>query len=205
MLPEGESRGEVHRTGDRLTDRVVAFSAVFISLCSFALAIHHGHTMERLVEANSRPFVQFETSNGQVRPSGELVRELSATMSNPGAGAARIERFEIALDGHALSDWPEALRQLKEEAAAKHVVPAGPMPAGHFSYSTVAPSYLRAGGEQVILRWARDESSGPLWDYVDSARQAGRFTLKACYCSIFEQCWVASTASFQPVPTRRCS
>jgi hypothetical protein len=177
MLPAAESKHEAHRTGHRGVDLVVGFSAIFISLCSLALAIHHGHTMERLVEANSRPFVQFETSNGQVRPDGELVRELSASISNPGAGAARIEQFEISVDHRAFSAWPEALGQLKEDAAAQH----------------------------VILRWNRDESNGALWDYVDAARQAKRIVLKACYCSIFDQCWMASTASFRPVPVKRCS
>jgi hypothetical protein len=103
MLPESESKPEIHKTGHRRVDLIVAFSAIFISLCSLALAIFHGRSMERLVEANSRPFLQFESSNGQVRPNGDLVRELSVTISNPGSGAARIERFSIALDAMALT------------------------------------------------------------------------------------------------------
>jgi hypothetical protein len=204
MMPATESKHEAHRTGHRVADLVVGFSAIFISLCSLALAIHHGHTMERLVEANSRPFIQFDTSNGQVRPDGEAARELSATISNPGAGAARIEQFEISVDRRAFSAWPEALRQLKEDAAAQHVIAADSR-LGRFSYATVAPSYLRSSGEQVILRWNRDDSNGALWDYVDAARQAKRIVLKVCYCSIFDQCWVASTASFRPALVKRCS
>jgi hypothetical protein len=204
MVPANESKHEAHRTGHRVADLIVGFSAIFISLCSLALAIHHGHTMERLVEANSRPFVQFETSNGQVRPDGELVRELSATISNPGAGAARIEQFEISVDRRAFSAWPEALSQLKEDAAAQHVI-AADTKLGRLTYANIVPSYLRSSGEQVILRWKRDESNGALWDYVDAARQARRIVLKTCYCSIFDQCWMASTASFRPVPVKRCS
>jgi len=203
-MPATESQHEVHRTGHRVADLVVGFSAIFISLCSLALAIHHGRTMERLVEANSRPFIQFDTSNGQLRPDGEVARELSATISNPGAGAARIEEFEISVDRRAFSAWPEALQQLKEDAAAEHVITADSR-LGHFSYATVAPSYLRSSGEQVIFRWNRDDSNGALWDYVDAARQAKRIVLKVCYCSIFDQCWVASTASFRPALVKRCS
>ena len=87
-------------------------TSLFI-VCSLALAIHHGHTMERLVEANSRPFLQFDSSNGQQGAKGELVRELSATVSNPGAGAARIERFSVALDERPVGQWPDALQRLK--------------------------------------------------------------------------------------------
>jgi len=82
MLPDTEAKHEIHKSGHRVADLIVGFSAIFISLCSLALAIYHGHTMERLVEANSRPFVQFDTSNGQVRPTGEVVPELWARMSN---------------------------------------------------------------------------------------------------------------------------
>src|SRR6516225_6232959 len=124
MLPDPETRPEIHKTGHRLTDLIVGSSAIFISVCSLALAIHHGHTMERLVEADSRPFIQFDTSNGQIRPDGEAVRELSATISNPGAGAARIEQFEISVDRRPFAAWPEALQQLKEDAATQHVIAA---------------------------------------------------------------------------------
>ena len=204
MLPDSETRPEIPKTGHRLTDLIVGFSAIFISVCSLALAIHHGHTMERLVEANSRPFLQFDTSNGQVRANGELVRELSATVSNPGTGAARIERFSIALDGHLVGGWSDALQRLKQEAVAKHVLASDPAAIGQFSYATVAPSYLKGGGEQVILRWTRTEANGGLWDYADAARQGNRITLESCYCSIFDQCWVASTKYFRPAAVKKC-
>ena len=203
MLPETESTHGAHRSGHRVTDLAVSFSAIFISLCSFALAIHHGRTMERLVEANSRPFVEFTTSNGEVRPDGQTMPQLSVSISNPGAGAAQIERFEISVDGRTFPGWPDALRQLKAAALAKRAVPADAQ-AGRFTYATVAPSYLKAGGEQVILRWNRDESNGALWDYADSVRQAERLALRVCYCSIFEQCWWASTTSPRPLPVKRC-
>ena len=205
MVPDLETRPEIHKTGHRLTDLIVGSSAIFISVCSLALAIHHGHTMERLVEANSRPFLQFDTSNGEVRANGELVRELSATVSNPGAGAARIERFSIALDGHLVGHWPDALQRLKEEAVAKHVLASEAAAIGQFTYASVAPSYLKGGGEQVILRWTRTDANSQLWDYADAARRANRITLEACYCSIFDQCWVASTKSFRPTAAKKCS
>jgi hypothetical protein len=205
MLPEQESHHEAHRTGHHLADRIVAFSAIFISVCSLALAIHHGHTMERLVEANSRPFLEFDTNNAQIRPSGEVVREFSATISNPGTGSARIERFSIALDNTVVTDWREALQRLKGEAVAKQLMPDGALPAGELTYSTVAPGYLKGGGEQTIVRWLRSDSNAVMWDYLDAARQAGRITLQACYCSMFDECWIVRSAAFRPTPVAQCS
>jgi len=204
MLPEAETHPEIHATGHRLTDLIVGFSAIFISVCSLALAIHNGRIMERLVEANSRPFLQFDTSNGQLRANGELVHELSATVSNPGSGPARIERFSITLDGHVVDKWPHLLQRLTREGVAKHVLASESAAPGQYSYATVAPSYLKGGGEQVILRWTRTEANGAVWDYADGARQANRIALEACYCSIFDECWVASTHAFRPSPVRNC-
>ena len=211
MLPESEAAPEVHRTGHRLADLIVGFSAIFISVCSLGLAIHHGHTMERLVEANSRPFLQFGTSNGEPRAGsephadGDFASVLSVTIANPGAGAARIDRFSIALDDRSAADWGEVFRRLKDEAVAKQLLPPGPMSSGTLTYSTVAETYLRAGAEKSIVRWPRSDANAPLWDYVDGARQANRITLEACYCSIFEECWIARTRGFRPIPTKACT
>ncbi len=214
MLPETEAAPEVHRTGRRLADVTVGFSAIFISVCSLALAIHHGHTMERLVEANSRPFLEFGTSNGEARAptadgapggGGPVVSMLTVSASNPGAGAARIERFSVTLDGQPVADWNELFRRLKDEAAAKRLLPPGAIASGTITYSTVAETYLKAGAEKFIVRWPRSEANAPLWDYIDVARQSGRVALEACYCSIFDQCWIARTKTFRPDPVKACS
>jgi hypothetical protein len=94
---------------------------------------------------------------------------------------------------------------LKEEAMTKHLVPDGSMLPGEFSYGTVAPSFLKGGGAEVIFRWTRAEQNAALWDYADAVRQSGRIDLQVCYCSIFDQCWTARKASFKPAETEHCS
>ena len=204
MLPEPEGAPEVHRTGHAFTDRIVAGSAILISLCSLGLAIHHGHTMERLVEANSRPFLEFESSNADVRADGTFLPELTLRLANPGAGAARIGRFAIALDGRPVAGWPELVKALAADAAAHGVAVDAAAPKGQFTYSTVTHSYLKAGSEQVILRWPRTEANAAFWAYADEARQHDRISLEACYCSIFDECWLASSRVFRPQPVAAC-
>ena len=88
VIPETELVPEIRKTGHRLADLAVAFSALFVSLCSLGIALHHGRTMQRLIEANSRPFIQFTTSNGHPAPDSPLGQAFSVLISNPGAGAA---------------------------------------------------------------------------------------------------------------------
>jgi hypothetical protein len=71
------------------------------------------------------------------------------------------------------------------------------------SYANLAPTYLKAAGEKVVMRWRPDDAASPHWDYIDSARQSGRFTFKACYCSIFDECWVEER-DLRPAPVKNC-
>src|SRR5258708_6592955 len=97
MLPESESTAEVHKTGHRIAD------------LSMGLAIHHGHAMDRLVEANSRPFLQFISNNADptANANGVPAPVLDVWVDNPGSGPARIEWFKIEVDGRQVKDWRE--------------------------------------------------------------------------------------------------
>src|SRR5271155_5591717 len=112
VVPETELAPEIRKTGHRLADLAVAFSALFVSLCSLGIALHHGRTMQRLVEANSRPFIQITTSNGHPSADSPLGHAFTVLISNPGAGAARVERFTILVDDKPVKDVGEALLRL---------------------------------------------------------------------------------------------
>jgi hypothetical protein len=65
---EGHSHG--HRTGIPWLDLILAGSAIFISVVSLIVSIHHGRTMEQLVAANEKqvkastlPILRYGTGN----------------------------------------------------------------------------------------------------------------------------------------------
>jgi hypothetical protein len=120
---------------------------------------------------------------------------LTVTVSNPGAGAARVEDFAILVDGKRLTSWPEAFARLNPRATPRAV--------GDITYADVAPSYLKAGSEVLVLRWARTDANGALWDeLVYKGRQ--RVEFEACYCSIFDECWLERSRVFRPAPVKSC-
>jgi hypothetical protein len=198
VTPETELVPEIRKTGHRLADLAVAFSALFVSLCSLGIALHHGQTMQRLVEANSRPFIQIKISDGRAEHPATQV--LTVFMSNPGAGAARIDRFSIFVDDKPVSDISAALLQLAD-------MPAKPTDLegilGSLTYADMAPSYIKAGSDQSVLRWERTASDAPLWDKVVDV-EAKRLKFETCYCSIFDECWIENSHSFRPTPTKSC-
>jgi hypothetical protein len=200
VIPETELVPEIRKTGHRLADLAVAFSALFVSLCSLGIALHHGRTMQRLVEANSRPFIQITTSGGHPGADSTLPQAFTVLISNPGAGAARVERFSILVDDKPVKDIGEALLRLaglpadtKEESAL-----LGPV-----TYSELAPSYIKAGSDQPVLHWPRTASNASVWD-KDAEAGWQRVKFEACYCSIFDECWVENSRTFRPTAVAGC-
>ena len=199
VVPETDLVPEIRKTGHRLADLAVAFSALFVSLCSLGIALHHGRTMQRLVEANSRPFIQISTSNGQ-RATDAASQAFTVLISNPGAGAARVERFSILVDGKPVKDISEALLQL---AGLPVDTPQSSTVLGPMTYSPVAPSYIKAGSEQPVLHWPRTASNASIWD-KDAAAGLNRVKFEACYCSIFDECWIENSQTFRPTAVTSC-
>jgi hypothetical protein len=196
VIPESELNPEIRKTGHRMADLAVAFTALFVSLCSLGIALHHGRTMQRLVEANSRPFIQFTFSNAEHAAGGAVTQAMTVSISNPGAGAARVEKFSILVDGQSVDNMADALQRL---AGLPNSAALGPI-----TYQDVAPSYIKAGSDQLVLRWPRTEGNNVIWDRVLSLGYS-HVKLEACYCSIFDECWVENSSAFKPTPVKSCS
>lgn len=67
---EHDSHSHARHTGLPWLDLILAGSAIFISVVSLIVSIHHGHTMEKLVAANEKqveastlPILRFSTGN----------------------------------------------------------------------------------------------------------------------------------------------
>jgi hypothetical protein len=200
VVPETELVPEIRKTGHRLADLAVAFSALFVSLCSLGIALHHGRTMQRLVEANSRPFIQITASTGQPAADG-TAQALTVLISNPGAGAARVERFSILVDDKPVKDISAALLRL---AGLSDDTPQAASVLGPMTYSDIAPSYIKAGSEQIVLRWPRTPGNAAVWD-KDAAAGSDRVKFETCYCSIFDECWVENSHTFRPTAVMSCA
>ncbi len=96
-----------HTTGHRLADKILAVTAIFLSGVSVFIAVHHGQTVERLVEVNSWPNISYDISNTNVAHTRD---DITLTLKNSGVGPARIDSFELFYKGKPMSG-PVALLQ----------------------------------------------------------------------------------------------
>jgi hypothetical protein len=207
MMEQPEPAPEVKKTGTRWVDILLSVSAIFISGCSLYLAQDSSRAMERLVQANSMPFLQLGSGNVSDGQYGSL----SFDVENAGTGPARIHTFSYLVDGEEIEMEGYVIRNLIRAccgpefdaaiAANNDDVTAA---LGYDLTSRVANSFLAAGESTTAFLWTRTPQNEALWRDVDVARQQGRITARACYCSLFDDCWVAETDQFPPRPVNSC-
>jgi hypothetical protein len=194
MTPEPELHHHAHRTGHRWVDFAVPLSALALSVISLAIGIHHGHTMQkmaeenaRLVQANSWPLLQFNTGNANDKGEPEITLKIE----NAGVGPAKLISLEI-FHGDQRIRTPRDLVQTLDPATTRPMLSLG----------MTMPTVLRAGDSQLLIGLKR-QGQETFWDKLNAARFELRF--RACYCSVFDECWVSDLATVSPQHVEQCA
>jgi hypothetical protein len=174
--------------GHKWFDAGITIAILLISASSLIVAVVHSSTLEkmadanaRLVEANSWPFLSYDTSNGQT---------ISMSVVNDGIGPAKIEAVEVKWAGRAQRNADEFLK------ACCGFVPG----TGDVGYQFIAGKVLRAGQSLNILTLDRSSADAPAWKALDNARLSRSVSVNVCYCSIFDQCWKSDVARISLTP-----
>ena len=192
--PEGV-RLEPRRTGHRLLDSAVAGSAILISLISLAVAVHLGQVQQRLVAANSWPFLQFASSSSIENGT----QSVSVGISNDGAGAAILKSLVVRYQGKPIRGFVELLQACCGLRQGVTKADLGDIGLGEES-SLIG--VLRAREKVTMLTLLRTSSNVELWQRFSAAR--GALTFQGCYCSIVGDCWTSDLRTLDPKPVKSC-
>lgn len=187
---------EPRKTGHHKLDLVLGGAAIFLSLVSLGVAVLHGHTMERmaeanaqLVQANSWPFLQVSTSNQSDATHGEI----GLTLANNGVGPAKIYNARVSYKGAIIQNWDTFL------ADCCTVPGEAPLQYGAISAS---PVVLRAGDSIKLFRVPHPAGDSKAWDKLNIARS--EITYDLCFCSVFDDCWKTDGLTLRPEPAATC-
>ena len=159
--------------GDAMTDwerRLSIWLPVVVSSCAIALTLYGGCQDRHFRRLTVRPELDVAFQS-EAAWNGWVLR-------NSGLGPARLRWFHVALDGRSKKDWTEVKTAL-------------PLPRGEFTFADPYPDTIVRQGERVNL-------FGFPGDYPSRAqlRQAApRLEMTICYCSLYEECFRASSAS----------
>lgn len=180
-----------HRhTGRPWVDLLLGISAVSISFISLFLAIHNGKAMERLVQANSWPFVQITFST--LNPDG--TPHIHLDIANKGVGPARIESLEVTYNGMPVS----TPRAMLNAMLNRTTVPPHP----RMQTSDVVHTVMAAKELTSFVDFKPGEFSAEDYDAIRVGVQ--KLTFLACYCSFFDECWMADTSKPRPSSVKEC-
>lgn len=179
-------------------DLLVALAALVTSAVSIWLAISQGDDMEKLVQAQSWPYVGFSSGNSSLDPAtNERIRSLSFSVDNLGVGPARVRTMEVLVDGVAV---PHSSALMLRAAGLGEDAPL----ARETVYTTqVSGRVLRAGESITYLRWDHLDSAEPAWSALDKAR-FGRVVVRVCFCSVFDECWLNRSDATDAQPVDAC-
>jgi len=197
MNPEHETPHVAHGTGRRWLDLTLALSAMFVSIVSLAVAVHHGNAMDRLVAANSWPFLMYGTSSLDAQGK----RRISLRVENDGVGPARVQTFEVWWQGQPVSTAPELLARCCMTDSKAPVDPATARTLD-LVIGQIASRVIRAGEEETFLSLALNDANADIWHRLDVARL--RLKMRACYCSVFDECWETDLEQTTAKRVRSC-
>ena len=191
-----EIHAHAHKTGHGWVDMAIAISAITISVISLFVAIEHGKTEEKLVAANSWPFLVFQSSeNGLVVGS----RVLDLRLQNSGVGPARVQSVKVILNGHPIHNHSELMTRccglapvsLEDQVQLGLVSQNGPV------------GVLPARDGIDILGWRERPGNQAFWSKLNTARH--RLQFEACYCSVLDECWKSDlTPTASPRRVDKC-
>jgi hypothetical protein len=195
-VPEHKPRGR--REGlPRWLELTIAVTALITSVSSIVIAIQHGHVMEKLVEANSIPYLEggFSTAT----PEGANV--ISLDLVNRGVGPAHEESLRVTVD-------KQPVRSFREFVLASLGAKEGPKAYETFHQThtlivnDVPRRFIPAGQLQFIFKVPRTPENAPVWDLL--YKQQSRWNVGFCYCSVFDECWAAPSEFEEVKRVKQC-
>ena len=193
-IPHSHDHDQSKGTRKRWFDIAMAVAVLFVSAGSLYVALHTAETMEALVNANERlvraqstPVLQY--NHGNRSDDGQDV--LGFSITNVGSGPARIIWFEVAPSG---ANYDEI---------GKWVFATGTSEV-KFTTAPINQIVLAPDEKRTMLTWPRpaDETGRKRWELIN--RDRFNTPVRACYCSVFDQCWQSSLEAEIPQEVPDC-
>lgn len=168
-------------------DPFLALVAVLVSAISLWVAIGTEQANRRMVAAASWPLLQADTSN--------LNATITFSVLNGGVGPAKLKSFELFWKGKA---YPGAHALLA--ACCGYDTSRSPEETG-LTTGGITGIVIRAGETHTFLTLPRAGNEA-VWRKLDRARREAKF--RACYCSVFDECWISSLRDLEPKRVDKC-
>jgi hypothetical protein len=201
-----------HPTGNKRLDMILPVTALFVSLVSILIAWHHSqimrelvHQNERIVEAESLPYVEIDTSDLDTDLRNAAFR---LTVQNQGVGPARIAEVTMKVNGNPVPD----LATLIDHCCASGFLQASKrgnkqfrgVKNGDVVISTLRDRMIRPGEAVDVFNWTEADANRDVIEKLKQGFASNSVTTAICYCSVFDDCWARTDDDRRPTPVKEC-
>jgi hypothetical protein len=176
----------------------IALTALITSISSIFIAVHHGRIMEKLVQANSLPYLQGGVSN--VTTEGTQV--LSLDLLNRGVGPAHEQSLRVKVGDRYVTSVDDLLAASLPPNQLTEVQGARKDRIMSVAASNVKHRFIPGGQSQLIFRIDRTTENARYWDMINAAWK--NWDVEYCYCSVFNECWQVNGVMNEPEPVKEC-
>jgi hypothetical protein len=177
----------------------VALAALVTSVTSIWLSLSQGDDMARLVQAQSWPYLEYESSN----TADNGAPEIDISVRNAGVGPAKVKSVSISYEGKPVRGWAALVAACcvpKETPREALNLPA--LTDNRMISGKLISRVLRASDSVPLLHLPKTDVNAPLWTKLDDARF--KLQLSVCYCSVFDECWISDLRSTTQQPVKTC-
>jgi hypothetical protein len=160
---------------ERNWDATAAVIASLIGLLALVVSGYTAYLQRQQVRAQVWPRLEIANSN----------LNLKQVVGNQGLGPAKVVGMRVAVDGKPMRRWLDVIR------AFGYTGDEG------FAFSTFNGSVLPPGQVADVFIAADSASSRSMFEGF-LAQKTHSFSMSVCYCSVLDECWLASDSA----PTR---
>lgn len=201
-----------HKTHRAWLDLALPVAALFVSFVSIFIAWHHGQVMkelvhqnERLVQAESLPYLQIEFSNLENDLRTPAYR---LTVANQGVGPARIAEVSITVNGQPVPDF----NTLVDHCCAPGLLKAANVGTKQFRgirngevlLSKLRDRMIRPGESVDAFQWPITPANRSVIADLQQGFASNKVNASVCYCSVFDDCWTLNDEDRRPTAVKQC-
>ncbi|MFL6257921.1 MAG: hypothetical protein ACJ74T_23170 [Pyrinomonadaceae bacterium] len=169
-------------TRSDLTDRIMAVSAIVVALASLVVAVYEARTNREYQKVSVWPYV---TQSNALVPGEPYTRNLA----NLGVGPALVKSFQVSVDGKPQRDWAEVSRALTGQPNPDLVY-----------FSVHSGSVLLPDKNVTLVKIPPGAAAQRFWEQA----QTPRLSIRVCYCSLYDDCWLSDPRADEPTPLANC-
>lgn len=176
----------------------IAMTALVTSVSSIVIAVHHGEIMQKLVQANSLPYMQ----GGFSEVTREGAEVLSLDLLNRGVGPAHETSLRVKVDGRYVRSVNELIAASLTPDQAAEMAKARKEHILNINKNVVHHRFIPGGDIQPVFRVAKTPENARYWQLLQAAQP--KWDVEYCYCSVFDECWQVLGIWAEPEPVKQC-